>query len=77
MDIMTSRHGLAPVISSSDSNDADSLSPELQKEFRSLKDVFTVDAAKLKEISKRFGEELQEGEKTPLPSKPKIQLMLI
>lgn len=61
MDTMTSRHGLSTVISTSDANDADALSPELQKELQKLEDIFTVDTKKLKEISKRFGEELQEG----------------
>ena len=61
MDTMTSRQGLSTVISTSDANNADVLSPELQKELQRLEDIFTVDTKKLKEISKRFGEELQEG----------------
>lgn len=61
---MTSRHGLSTVISTSDANNADSLSSELEKELQRLEEIFTVDAKKLKEISQRFGEELQEG--TPL-----------
>lgn len=61
MDIITSRHGLAKLTSTSDANDTNPLSPELQTELESLEKIFTVDTAKLKEISKRFGEELQEG----------------
>lgn len=37
------------------------LSDEQRHELRRLENDFTVDAAKLKEISKRFEEELQEG----------------
>lgn len=58
---MSSRNGLSTVISTSDANRMDSLSPELQKELDRLEDIFTVDAATLKKISNRFGEELQEG----------------
>jgi hexokinase len=37
------------------------LSPQLQEEFDTLKEKFTVDTAKLKEIIHRFEEELKEG----------------
>lgn len=59
MDTVTAQHGLATVVT--ETNREYSLPSELQKELQSLEEIFTVDAAKLKEISKRFGEELQEG----------------
>ena len=63
MDIFTSRHGLAalkPTLPIHD-HDVDSLSYELTLELERLRQLFTVDAQKLKEISRRFGEELQDG----------------
>ena len=62
MDTMTSRHGLSTVISTSD---AAPLTPELRKELEALEQIFTIDTAKLKQISKRFEEELQEGQSPP------------
>lgn len=41
--------------------DSLSLPPALQDELRSLEEQFKVDTTKLKKISKRFEEELQEG----------------
>jgi len=37
------------------------LPPQLQKERQRLEKLFTVDTAMLKNITKRFGEELEEG----------------
>lgn len=37
------------------------LSPELEQELRKLEQLFTVDAAKLKEISLQFEHELRQG----------------
>ena len=61
MDTITSKQGLTKAKSNSDIDDVDQLSPVLKEQLRSLEEIFTVDAAKLKEISKRFEEELQEG----------------
>ena len=61
MDTTTSRHGLSSVLTATAAEQQDALSPELQKALQSLEELFTVDAAKLKQISERFGEELQEG----------------
>lgn len=62
MDTITSRHGLSAVLSTAS---AKALSPELRKELDKLEETFTIDAAKLKEISKRFEQELQEGWSPP------------
>jgi hexokinase len=37
------------------------LPPELQKEVERLEELFTVDTALLKKITKRFREELDQG----------------
>ncbi len=37
------------------------LPPELQRERQRLEKIFTVDTAMLKKITKRFGEELEDG----------------
>lgn len=58
---MTSHHGMSAVVSTSDANNADALSADLKSELQKLEEIFTIDAKKLKEISKRFEEELQEG----------------
>lgn len=42
-------------------DDLASLSPELDQELRKLEHIFTVDAAKLKEITLRFEHELRQG----------------
>jgi hypothetical protein len=63
MDTITSMHGLAPVYPTQplQSVDINKLSYELTLELERLRQLFTVDAQKLKEISRRFEEELQEG----------------
>lgn len=64
MEMFTGRHGLAPLkpVDPIDSDDiVDNLTYELTLELERLRKVFTVDAEKLKEISRRFEEELQEG----------------
>ena len=64
MDTLTSKHGLAALKPSQpiDQADVETLSPELQQELDRLQDLFTVDVEKLKQISQRFEEELQDGE---------------
>jgi len=42
-------------------DDLTSLSPELDQELRKLEHIFTVDAAKLKEITLQFSHELKQG----------------
>lgn len=42
-------------------DDLASLSPELEQELRKLEHIFTVDAAKLKEITLQFEHELRQG----------------
>lgn len=42
-------------------DDLTALSPELDRELRKLEHMFTVDAAKLKEISLQFEHELRQG----------------
>lgn len=42
-------------------DDLASLSPELSQELRKLEHIFTVDAAKLKEITLQFEHELRQG----------------
>jgi len=42
-------------------DDLPSLSPELDQELRKLEHIFTVDAAKLKEITLQFEHELRQG----------------
>lgn len=44
-----------------DMEDVNHLSQKLQKEFHNLLQQFTVDAAKLKEITTQFEKELREG----------------
>ena len=64
MEIFTGRHGLAPLkpVDPIDKDDiVDALTYELTLELERLRQVFTVDAKKLKEISRRFEQELQEG----------------
>lgn len=63
MDTITSVHGLDPVYPTQplQSADVNKLSYELTLELERLRQLFTVDGQKLKEISKRFEEELQEG----------------
>ena len=63
MDTITSVHGLAPVYPTQplESADVDKLSYNLTLELERLTQLFTVDTQKLKEISKRFEEELQDG----------------
>ena len=66
MDLITSRHGLE-VLKPTNEDRIDSLPAELQNEFRRLKNEFTVDGSKLRGISRRFEEELQEGQQSCLP----------
>lgn len=40
---------------------AEDLSPELRKELERLEKLFTVDTNMLKKITRRFGEELEQG----------------
>lgn len=63
MDTLTSQHGLASIYPTQplDSADVDQLSYHLTLELERLTQLFTVDSQKLKEISKRFEEELQAG----------------
>jgi len=42
-------------------DDLTQLSPELDQELRKLEHIFTVDAAKLKEITLQFEHELRQG----------------
>lgn len=63
MDTLTSRHGLSVFKSPKQDDEVDlsSLSSELKEELNRLEKEFTVDQAKLKEISKAFEQELQDG----------------
>ena len=63
MDTITSIHGLAPVYPTQplQSADINKLSYELTLELERLSQLFTVDAQKLKEISRQFEYELQDG----------------
>ena len=63
MDIITARHGLAPVYPTQPFHNVDvnKLSYELTLELERLRLLFEVDTQKLKEISNRFERELQEG----------------
>ena len=48
-------------------DDIKSLPSDLQSELKRLEDQFTVDGKKLKDISQRFEEELQDGRGTVIP----------
>ena len=63
MDVITSQHGLAPLNPTQPMSydDINKLSSELIIELERLRQDFTVDDEKLKEISKRFEDELQDG----------------
>lgn len=49
------------VLTRNAADDLTPLSPELDEELRKLEHMFTVDAAKLKEISLQFEHELRQG----------------
>jgi hypothetical protein len=63
MDTLTSKHGLVSIapLQPIDRADINSLSPELKRELDRLQGEFNVDTKKLKEISRRFEVELQDG----------------
>lgn len=63
MDTITTAHGLAPVYPTQplQSADVDKLPYNLTLELERLIQLFTVDSQKLKEISRKFEEELQDG----------------
>lgn len=63
MDTLTTQHGLSPVYPTQplQSADVDKLSYNLTLELERLTQLFTVDSQKLKQISKKFEEELQDG----------------
>lgn len=63
MDLVTSKHGLAPIYPTQplDAYDVNKLSYDLTLELERLTQLFTVDAQKLKEISQKFEKELQDG----------------
>ena len=63
MDILTNKHGLAPVYPTQplQAFDINKLSYDLTLELERLTQLFTVDAQKLKEISQKFEKELQDG----------------
>lgn len=54
---MTNGHSLEDY----DTGDWENPSPELLSAFEEIKKDFTIDATKLKEITARFQEELQDG----------------
>lgn len=68
MDTITSKHGLVPlnVVAHDDEVELSSLPLELQLELKKLKDEFTVGPMTLKKITKRFEQELQEGNMDPV-----------
>lgn len=57
------------------------LSPELEQELRKLEHMFTVDAAKLKQISLQFEHELRQGlsrvSRCLLPSNVSLSLAVV
>ena len=68
MDVLTNKHGLAPVYPTQPLQEFDinKLSYNLTLELERLSQLFTVDAQKLKEVSRKFEQELQDGKATTL-----------
>ena len=64
MDLITAKHGLSDhSFTVSREVDLSLLAPELLKELQRLEQEFNVSTDKLKEISKRFEKELQDGQR--------------
>jgi hexokinase len=63
MDTLTSKHGLISMQPSQPMHESDieSLPFELRRELERLQEEFWVSTEKLKEISQRFEQELQDG----------------